>query len=57
MMASPLGCAATASPKTRDRLKPLSAITHTNMIAAPLTSSTALIICTQVVPFIPPTST
>jgi hypothetical protein len=33
------------------------ASTQKVMIAAPLTSSTALIICTQVVPFMPPIST
>ena len=42
---------------TAERLNPNSASTHTVMIPAPAMSSTALMICTQVVPRMPPMST
>ncbi len=47
----------TAESSSVDRLKPLIASTQMVMMPAPAMSSTALMICTQVVPFMPPTST
>ena len=47
----------TAAPMTAERLNPKSASTQTVMIPAPAMSSTALMICTQVVPRMPPIST
>ncbi|SLI81733.1 Uncharacterised protein [Mycobacteroides abscessus subsp. abscessus] len=46
-----------AEPRISERLKPNLASTSTVMNAAPAISSTALMICTHVVPFMPPTST
>ena len=48
---------ATASPSTAERLKPYSASTQIVMIPAPAMSRIALMICTQVVPRMPPIST
>ncbi len=42
---------------TSERLKPNFARTQTVMIPAPAMSRIALMICTQVVPFMPPMST
>ena len=47
----------TEAPSRSDRLKPYLASTHTVITPAPAMSSTALMICTQVVPFMPPTRT
>ncbi len=52
-----LSAAAAAAPSSSEMLKPWIASTHTVMTAAPAMSRHALMICTQVVPFIPPTST
>src|SRR4029079_15362439 len=46
-----------AAPSISEKLTPNFASTMTVMSAAPPISSAALMICTQVVPFIPPTST
>ena len=46
-----------AAPRMSEKLKPNLANTAAVMSAAPLISKTALMICTQVVPFIPPTRT
>ena len=48
---------ATASPSSAERLKPYKASTQIVITAAPMISSTALMICTQVVPRMPPMST
>ena len=56
-IASPLGCTAAAEPRSSERLKPWPDITQNDITAPPEISMTALIICTQVVPFIPPMST
>ena len=54
---TPSGLACDAAPSRFDRLNPKFHITITVMNPAPRISSTALMICTQVVPFMPPTST
>ena len=46
-----------AAPRISEKLAPNLASTHTVIIAAPPISRTALMICTQVVPFMPPIST
>jgi hypothetical protein len=48
---------ALVAPSSSDRLKPYLPRTHSVMRPAPVISSTALMICTQVVPFMPPTRT
>ena len=55
--ALPAGLAAAACRSSADRLNPARASTQMVVTAAPASRSTALTICTQVVPFIPPTST
>ena len=47
----------TASPSSEDRLKPYLPMTQAVMTNAPVMSMAALTICTQVVPFMPPTRT
>ncbi len=56
-MASPLGWFAAAAPSRVEKLNPKRLSTQTVMTAVPTSSSPALMICTQVVPRIPPTST
>ena len=51
------GFASTAWPSSAERLNPNIASTQTVMIAVPMSSRVALMICTQVVPFMPPTMT
>ncbi len=51
------GLASTASPRSADRSNANRPSTHVTSVAAPTSSRPALMICTQVVPFIPPTST
>ena len=46
-----------AAPSISEKLRPNLASTMTVISAAPPISRTALMICTQVVPFIPPIST
>ena len=46
-----------APPISADRLKPYLPSTHTVITKAPTISSEALMICTYVVPRMPPTST
>ena len=46
-----------AEPRISEKFKPNLASTMTVISAAPPISRTALMICTQVVPFIPPIST
>ena len=46
-----------AAPRISEKLKPNFASTITVISPAPPISRTALMICTQVVPFMPPTST
>ena len=53
----PCGEAAAASPSSAERLKPALPSTQTVISPAPAISRTALMICTQVVPFMPPTRT
>jgi len=48
---------ATASPSSAEKLKPYKASTQIVITAAPTISSTALMICTHVVPRMPPMST
>ena len=52
-----LPAVATALSSSVEKLKPLSASTHTVITAAPAMSRPALMICTHVVPFMPPMST
>ena len=52
-----LGELSTAAPRTFERLNPYLPSTHTAMTTVPMSSSVALTICTQVVPFMPPMST
>ena len=55
---SPPGPAAsTAEPSSDDRLNPYMPSTQRVITKVPAISSAALMICTQVVPFMPPTST
>ncbi|GAA0936583.1 hypothetical protein GCM10009559_29060 [Pseudonocardia zijingensis] len=51
------GLASTAWPSSADRLNPNLPSTQTVMIAVPMSRRVALMICTHVVPFMPPTST
>ena len=46
-----------AAPRISEKFSPNLANTKTVIIAAPPISSTALMICTHVVPFMPPIST
>ncbi len=46
--------AASAAPSRPERLPPKRTSTHTVITAAPATSRAALMICTQVVPRMPP---
>ena len=55
--ASPLPVLSAAAPSRSLRLKSNFASTRTVIRMVPLISSTALTICTQVVPFMPPTVT
>ncbi len=55
--ASPLPVFSAAAPSSSERLKPNFASTSTVIRIVPAISSTALTICTQVVPFMPPTVT
>ncbi len=55
--ASPLPVFSAAAPSRSEMLKPNFASTRTVISTVPLISSTALTICTQVVPFMPPTVT
>ncbi len=55
--ASPLPVFSAAAPSRLDRLKLNSASTRTVIRIVPPISRTALTICTQVVPFMPPTVT
>ena len=55
--ASPLPVFSAAAPSRSERLKSNFASTSTVMSSVPVISSTALTICTQVVPFMPPTVT
>ena len=54
---SPSGLLSAAAPITFDRENPYLLSTQKVISAAPEMSRTALMICTQVVPFMPPTST
>ena len=54
---TPSAALSTADDSRVERLKPLSASTQMVMAKAPAMSRIALTICTQVVPFIPPTRT
>ena len=54
---APSGWVSTALPSTSERLKPFSARIHTVETPTAVIRSTALMICTQVVPFMPPMST
>ena len=53
----PLPVLLAAVPRRSERLKSNFASTSTTIRAEPVISSTALTICTQVVPFMPPTVT
>ncbi|SIM35354.1 Uncharacterised protein [Mycobacteroides abscessus subsp. abscessus] len=52
-----LPAVSTARPSSSERLKPFRARIHTVITATPAISRQALMICTHVVPFIPPIST
>ena len=54
MMATPLGCTSTAAANSASGLKPKRHSTISAMNVAPASSSTALMICTQVVASMPP---
>ena len=57
MMASPLGWVLTASANIASGLKPNRQSTMSDMKVAPASSRHALMICTQVVAFMPPKAT
>ena len=54
MIAMCFGCTATASENSFSKLKPSCAITPSAIRVAPPSSRPALMICTQVVAFMPP---